>query len=240
MVPKLKIGCCGFPVTRDKYFDAFDMVELQRPFYQPPENNIIEGLRDAAPEGFEFSLKAWQLITHEPKSPTYRELKQKIPESKAENYGSFKPTDEVFAAWDRTREIAKILNATHVVFRCPPSFVPSSGNKRNLEMFFSSILRQKIVLAWEPGGNWEASDVKAICKDLHLVHVVDPFRARSEYGGMRYYRLHGIGDEKYKYTAKNLTTLKKLAIKRKNAYFMFNNTRMYDDAMALKELLAAE
>jgi uncharacterized protein YecE (DUF72 family) len=35
-----------------------------------------------APKEFEFTIKACQLITHDPKSPTYRKAGITIPESK--------------------------------------------------------------------------------------------------------------------------------------------------------------
>jgi hypothetical protein len=67
-------------------------------------------------EGFEFTLNARQLITHEPSSPTYRKLKTTILTGKTESYGSFRPTPEVFAAWESTLVCARALEARIVVF----------------------------------------------------------------------------------------------------------------------------
>jgi uncharacterized protein YecE (DUF72 family) len=36
----IKVGCWGFPVAKIKYFDEFDIVELQQTFYQPPESSL--------------------------------------------------------------------------------------------------------------------------------------------------------------------------------------------------------
>jgi len=33
----VRIGCCGFPIARNKYYKTFPVVEVQRTFYQPPE-----------------------------------------------------------------------------------------------------------------------------------------------------------------------------------------------------------
>ena len=244
---QVKIGCCGFPVSKVKYFEAFKVVELQQTFYQPPENRLIEKWLEESPSDFEYTLKAWQLITHEPKSPTYRKLKIKIHTSKKKNYGFFKHTDEVFSAWERTREIAEILDARIIVFQCPPSFRPTKENKQNLEKFFSSIKRKRFILAWEPRGEWAGKEIKAICKELDLVHVVDPFQAVTTYGMIRYYRLHGIGGYRYKYTKEDLARLKKLAEEESGStkssqgnsiavYFMFNNVYMYEDALSFKRL----
>jgi uncharacterized protein YecE (DUF72 family) len=61
----MKTGCCGFPKARKVYYDSFKVVEVQQTFYQPPALKTIEKWRAQAPGDFEFTLKAWQLITHE-------------------------------------------------------------------------------------------------------------------------------------------------------------------------------
>lgn len=95
---QIQIGRCGFPAAEDEYYKNFNVVEIQQTFHQPPEQKAALKWREQAPEGFEFTLKAWQLITHEPSSPTYRRSKFSIPESKKKNHGFFKPTAEVLEA----------------------------------------------------------------------------------------------------------------------------------------------
>jgi len=34
---KIKIGCCGFPTSKEKYYKDFKAVEIQKTFYQPPQ-----------------------------------------------------------------------------------------------------------------------------------------------------------------------------------------------------------
>ncbi len=233
----LKIGCCGFPVSKKRYYREFGVVEIQQTFYQPPEVSLAEKWRREAPEGFEFTLKAWQLITHDPKSPTYKRLKQKIPEDEKRNYGSFKCTDEVMSAWEKTKEIARALEARIIVFQCPPGFEPTDENKKNLQSFFSSIERDGYIFAWEPRGRWVREDIEPICKDLDLVHVVDPFKSSPLYGKIAYYRLHGIGGYRYRYTKGDLERLKGFIKKGKDCYFMFNNVYMFDDALEFKKLI---
>ncbi len=232
----IKIGCCGFPVSRARYFGSFQVVELQQTFYQVPKISLAEKWHDESPSDFEYSLKAWQLITHEPKSPTYKKLKMRIPSSKEKNYGSFKPTEEVLLAWERTREIAAALEARVIVFQCPASFEPKRENLNNLKRFFTSVKREEFIFAWEPRGRWSEKEVESICRELDLIHIVDLFQARPAYGKIRYYRLHGRGGYKYKYTLEDLTQLKEEAKEEKDAYFMFNNVYMYEDALAFKKL----
>jgi len=132
----LKIGCCGFPTSKEKYFENFSVLEIQQTFYQIPEKKTIEKWKKESPEDFEYTLKAWQLITHSPSSPTYRKLRLKIESEKLENYGFFKPTNEIFFSWQETDEITQILKSKVIVFQCPVSFKPEKENLENLKKFF--------------------------------------------------------------------------------------------------------
>ncbi len=233
----IKIGCCGFPVSRMLYFEVFPAVEIQQTFYQPPRVSLVLKWRQEAPAGFEFTMKAWQLITHEPKSPTYKKLKTKIPKSKEEHYGSFKPTEEVQAAWETTREIADALSVKVIIFQCPASFEPDQENRKNLKLFFSHIKRGEHILAWEPRGKWLPQDIESICRELDLVHVVDPFISGQTYGGILYYRLHGKDGYRYRYTLDELQRLKGCLRKEKTCYVMFNNAYMFENATEFKALV---
>src|SRR5690606_5830492 len=105
---------------------------------------------------FEFTIKAWQLITHEPKSPTYRRLRAHVPRNRRDRYGSFRPTDEVLAAWQTTRDAAKALHSRVIIFQCPASFTATDSNIANMRAFFHAIRADAadFVLGWEPRGNW--------------------------------------------------------------------------------------
>ena len=65
-------------------------VEVQHTFYQPPRVETLAKWRAEAPRGFEFTIKAWQLITHQPSSPTYRRLKRALTEEEREGAGAFR------------------------------------------------------------------------------------------------------------------------------------------------------
>jgi len=92
MQRKVLIGTSGFGIGRSKYVQQFRCVEVQHTFYQPPRISTLERWRAEAPDDFEFVLKAWQLITHDAKSPTYRRLKRKLSEVEKEQAGYFRPT----------------------------------------------------------------------------------------------------------------------------------------------------
>lgn len=238
MTEKVKIGCCGFPVRKDKYYQNFNLVEVQKTFYQPPNTTTAEKWRKEAPPNFEFTLKAWQLITHLPSSPTYRKLTHQIPDDLKETYGFFKPTENVLSAWKKTREIALILKAEIIVFQCPASFIPNKDNKKNLMEFFQKIKRENFTFVWEPRGKWKEEEIKSICKDLNLIHCVDPFKDKPAVRGkINYFRLHGKGGYRYRYTDGELQYLKKLCTNAPITYVMFNNVYMFQDALRFKDIL---
>ncbi len=227
------VGCCGWTEAQTKYVEDFDVIEIQTTFYQPPANAVAQRWKAIAPAGFRFCMKAWQLITHTPSSPTYRRLKSGISDSEKELYGSFRPTDQVMLAWERTREIAAILGAEVIVFQCPASFLPHRENLRNLNTFFRGIDREGRMLAWEPrGAEWSDMLIRDLCARNNLIHCVDPFDRDSVYGDSLYWRLHGRGGYRYRYTDGDLAEIEnKLNALPKPGYVMFNNMSSREDAL---------
>jgi uncharacterized protein YecE (DUF72 family) len=226
---KLRVGCCGFPMAHAAYYERFPVVEVQQTFYQPPRIATLERWRAEAPEGFEFTLKAWQLITHEPSSPTYRRLRIPIASGRHERYGAFRPTPEVFAAWENTLVCARALQAGIVVFQSPASFTPTPHHMENLQEFFAKLRNTPHGprLAWEPRG-WPLEQAATICQELGLVRVVDPFQDAPPETGLRYLRLHGLTGYRYQYSDPDLERLR--AWCRCTTYCLFNNGSMAEDA----------
>jgi uncharacterized protein YecE (DUF72 family) len=233
----VRVGCCGWPVARARYFATFDLMEIQESFYNLPRRGTVEKWREAAPEGFEFVLKAPQLITHEPTSPTYRRLKIALSAAGKKRYGSFKPTAEVRAAWAETLALARALRSRIVLFQCPASFSPTPAHIANLTGFFGAVERDGLAFAWEPRGDWSDADVKALCRRFRLIHCVDPFQRTPAWGEPAYFRLHGKGGYHYKYSDAELQELRTLLKPFRGAYVLFNNTEMFDDARRFRNLL---
>lgn len=232
----MKIGCCGFPVRKEKYVKNFDVVELQQTFYHPPELMTAKKWREEAPSDFEFCLKAWQLITHPSTSPTYRKLRTTIPKEKANRYGNFRPSSEVMAAWEKTKEIAQTLKARIIVFQSPASFQPTTENKRSMRRFFEPLDRGSFLLGWESRGKWKPEEIQELCQELNLIDIVDPFNRLPVTEDIYYLRLHGIGGYRYRYTEDDLQKLKGWAEKvGEDVYVMFNNIYMFEDALRLKQ-----
>lgn len=233
----LRIGCCGFPGGRRGYFSRFKTVEIQQTFYQPPLVDTARRWRREAPPDFEFTLKAWQLITHPAQSPTYSRTRLEIHPEEAEKYGFFRPTPEVREAWRRTREIAKALRARVVVFQSPAQFGETQANVDNLRAFFQGLERD-FIMVWEPRGGWQQATVRRLCRELDLVHCVDPFTAERQWGEPAYYRLHGHPHYRRHYSEQELGRLRDLVAEHR-AYVLFNNITMYEDALRFGRLLGA-
>lgn len=234
-MPQVKVGCCGFPKGRKVYFSQFSLVEVQQTFYKPPALETALKWRREALENFEFSLKAWQLITHPASSPTYQKAGVKIAPDQAKNYGFFKPSDQVFEAWLKTWEVAKALRARVIVFQCPPRFTDTAENVENMRAFFSKVNREDFLFVWEPRGDWEERNIASLCRELDLVHCVDPLVTKPAYGKTKYFRLHGGPRYQHQYSDEELEKLKRLT--EDDTYVLFNNVTMYQDALRLLQLI---
>jgi uncharacterized protein YecE (DUF72 family) len=245
MKTKAAIGTSGFGIARSKYVQTFSCVEVQHTFYQPPKISTLERWREEAPPDFEFVLKAWQLITHDAKSPTYRRLKRQLSEREKQEAGYFRPTAIVDEAWEVTLACANALRAKTILFQCPASFKQTDENIANLEAFFSKLNRERspaqFNFCWEPRGKWDPKIVKRLCRDLNLWHVVDPFESKSITPRHCYFRLHGKGGWRYEYDESELRELVAMlptsSTKRRPTYVFFNNVRMTHDALGFRTIV---
>ena len=191
----LRVGLCGWQTSQAVYYQNFDLIEINSSFYKLPQTKTAQRWREQAPKDFMYTMKALQVITHEPYSPTYAKGGLDIPGSEWKFYGSFRPSPQVHAGWMKTLEIARILRAPAVVFQCPAQFTPTKEHISNLRAFFTSIERDNILCAWEPRGpEWSTELVHDLCRELDLFHCLDPFLGVPAFGSPRYFRLHGSPD----------------------------------------------
>ncbi|RLF07651.1 MAG: DUF72 domain-containing protein [Thermoprotei archaeon] len=246
----VKVGCCGWAVKggMKKYFETFDLIELQSTFYKLPSVETAKRWREEAPQNFTYTMKAWQAITHPPTSPTWRKSGLKISSEAYEKYGFLKPTNENYEAWDKSIEIAKILKCSVLVIQLPPSFVKNNENIMNIKTFMNSVERpQSLEIGIEfRHESWDLETVKSLCEELNLIHIIDPFKqnlARTT-SQIIYYRLHGLGQRAYvyDYSISELEQLYEKWVKpyerEKEVYVLFNNTNMAADALDFKKIIA--
>lgn len=254
----IKVGTCGYSYYNpgedwkeeyksklQAFSDEFECCEINKTFYKLPMVKTTKRWRKEVFDDFEFTMKAWQAITHPTSSPTWKEKqKEKLSESEKENYGWFKPNEEVIEAWKETKNRAKALDAEVIVFQTPPSFDCSQENIENLYGFFEKITRDNIKPAWEPRGNWKENKevVRDVCNSLDLIHVVDLMREKPlSDSELCYFRLHGLNENKYNYdydySDQELDEIAKKLFKsdrnHEKIYCMFNNYNMYKNALDL-------
>lgn len=224
----IKIGCCGFPVGRKRYYRELSLMEVQKSFYGGLSKEVVKKWREEAPVQFEFTLKASQVITHPPESPTYRRYKGSLRDK---DVGYFRPSQSVFNAFNESKSLAQILRAKIILFQTPKSFTPEKENISNLRRFFSTVERENFLFVWEPRGEWESELIKELSEELDLIHCVDPFVSKPVGGRLLYLRLHGGRGYRHKYTEEELKPLLQwIKDTSKETYLLFNNIYMWDDA----------
>lgn len=219
---RVHVGLCGFTINAADYFATYDCLEVQQTFYEPPSKLTMNRWRDQASDEFIFTIKAWQIITHRSTSTTYRRLKTEVDRTEC---GAFQVNGTVMKAWKVTRDCARLLRARAILFQCPASFKPTDENIGNMRRFFGEIERMKGVdYLWEPRGAWPDEVLADVCRELDLVHTVDPFLRDTVTPELTYWRLHGIGSA---YRAYNDEELRALAARvpkdNRETYVMFNN-----------------
>ena len=237
---KILVGTCGFAESHRKLFGEFDILEVQQTFYQPPRLATAERWRSEAPEDFVFTLKAWQLITHEAHSPTYRRVREKLTDSELAQAGSFRWNPVTRMAWERTRAIAEALQAGAVLFQTPSSFLPTARNLERIHRFFEDLDRGTLRLVFEPRGEaWTDGILRPLLRSLRLIHAVDPFLRRPLERGLRYFRLHGrpAYHYHYRYSDEELLELRQMMSGSWPHWVLFNNHRMVEDARRFRSLV---
>ncbi len=240
MQAEIRVGVCGFPEAKSKLFQDFQILEIQQTFYQLPMRSTAKRWRMAAPGDFIFTLKAWQLITHEAHSPTYKRLKITLSQEEKEQAGSFKWNKLTQKAWQQTAEIAQALGASAIIFQTPRSFEPCQENLSRIRYFLDHIDRQGLLLVFEPRGDaWTNEILLPLVKELELIHGVDPFLRSPVSQGLNYFRLHGkpAYHYHYRYSREDFQFLtEKVAFDRPN-WVLFNNSHMAEDARRFLEFL---
>jgi uncharacterized protein YecE (DUF72 family) len=184
-------------------------------------------------------MKGWQVITHRGTSRTYRRLVSPFTEAQRVEAGAFRVNATVMAAWRRTLECAAILRATGILFQCPASFHPTQENTDTMREFFGAIDRPPGVrLIWEPRGPWPPDLERDLCRELQLVHAVDPFVRKSQTPELLYWRLHGNRSHYARYTDDELRQIRDWLDEATaaDAYVLFNNVPRVKDIARFREL----
>ncbi|RMD78018.1 MAG: DUF72 domain-containing protein [Gammaproteobacteria bacterium] len=240
--PRVRVGPCGFPEARARLFRDFSILEVQASFYRPVPPATAARWRAEAPPGFLFTLKAWQLLTHEPSSPTYRRLGRPLSAAERRLAGGLRWNPVTRRAWAATLETARALGAAAVLLQLPASFDPRPAHLRRLRRFCEGAERGGMRLAVElRGPAWEDRLLRRLARELAFTPVVDPFLRPPPAPGLRYFRLHGLPAYRYayRYTDEDLARLRGLLRGPWPHWVLFNNVAMAEDARRFLRLLAS-
>jgi uncharacterized protein YecE (DUF72 family) len=246
---RVRVGLCGFSMAIEDYPLRFPVVEIQQTFYQPPRDETLRRWLAATPADFEFTIKAWQLVTHPGSSPTYRRMTRPLDPAEQAACGFFRESSVVAEGYARSLECARVLGATALLFQCPSSFRPENEHVENLRRFFTigpgAVRPAGIRFLWEPrGARWTsaAAEARDLARKLDLVLVVDPFVTPPDARSPVYWRLHGLGGARNSYSDGQLEDLAgRLAGAPEPppgpAYVMFNNLPRVGDAMRFRRMI---
>ncbi|HXZ98400.1 MAG TPA: DUF72 domain-containing protein [Candidatus Acidoferrum sp.] len=244
MTHLLRIGCCGpARLSLKTYSEKFDLVEIQSSFYRLPRLETAQRWRQTVPRKFEFTLKAFQGITHPAGSPTWRRNARAIQNVKPEEVGLLRLTDFTRRSWNETVEVANVLEAKVVVVQMPPSFEGNEANLHRIGEFFGTVETRMIPAIEFRHETWEdrLERVSDLMRGYNGLVVTDPLKMKVPDQLMQYHRLHGTdGFTNYKHRYSD-GELKQLMSKlgSKETYVLFNNLGMREDAERFSKLTAA-
>ncbi|MCW1301463.1 MAG: DUF72 domain-containing protein [Candidatus Nanoarchaeia archaeon] len=241
---KIHVGCCGIPGGLRKYSQLFRVVEINSTFYRLPKLETALKWRSQVPEDFVFCLKAFQGITHPITSPTWKRSGIKDYQKLGEKVGFLRTSKEVLKFWEDTIQICRALRARVCLLQLPASFKESSENRKAVKAFFSKVKRDRVSIALELRG-WDEDTFAALCKELDLIEVTDPFvRLPSYVKKVAYFRLHGSYNRgrinyNYRYSVGELRQLREKLneVKADEIFVLFNNTYMRESAESFLKLI---
>jgi uncharacterized protein YecE (DUF72 family) len=195
------------------------------------------------PRRFEFTLKAFQGITHPADSPTWRRNPRALENVKPEQVGLLRLTDFTYRWWKETVEVAKALEAKVLVVQMPPSFDGNETNLQRISNFFGAVETGIIPAVEFRHKTWtdKLEKVRDLLRDYNGMVVTDPLKMKVPDQVMQYHRLHGIdGFTNYAHRYSDVE-LKQLIRKlgSMETYVLFNNFAMREDAERFSKLTAA-
>ncbi len=224
----IRVGCCGYPVSKNSYYKEFNLVEINSTFYEYPKMALLEKWRKEAPKDFTFTVKAHQDISHKHR---------------------LEPNPECLKSFERMTEICQILGAQILLIQSPASFKPSREALMRMEEFFRRTGRLGLETVWESrGSGWEQPDVRTelanVLERVSVTHVTDSLKGMPAYiESIAYFRLHGLGPRKYYYQYskrelnKLVELLKAIEGEGKAVFALFNNLAMWEDGRRFQTYL---
>ena len=231
----IKVGCCGTSgLSLQMYSKEFDLLEVQRSFYELLKTDLANKWRNNVRLDFEFTMKVFQGITHPVESPTWRKYKKKIEGIDPNEVGLLRTTPFVKYCWEQSIEFAHVLKTKIVIIQLPPSLQYDTTGFGRLKTFFEFV-EPDLTCAIEFRHESWIPHISYILKNLRkwsIIVVSDPLKFNPPKQDVQYFRLHGMNgftNYRYVYTDQEIDKLI-IEAKKSNTYVLFNNISMLTDA----------
>jgi uncharacterized protein YecE (DUF72 family) len=219
-------------MSLDDYARGFPAIELQSTFYKLPMVSTAQRWRKVAPN-LVFTLKAFQGVTHPADSPTWKSKKELKGVDPAE-VGLLRISKFTRGVWEKTEELADILDAKVIVIQLPPKYDYSSRNVARLRTFLSTVSTSRIPAVEFRHKSWldKFHEASGAIAPWGGILVTDPLKVDPPNQPLQYHRMHGrdgFVNYRYKYTINELEQLEQ-RVEKSKAYVFFNNLTMEEDA----------
>ncbi|WP_261810018.1 DUF72 domain-containing protein [Levilactobacillus humaensis] len=252
------IGGEDRPVTLSEYAGNFPIVELDTPFYGIPRESTVANWQAAVPEGFQYILKANQIMTQHDQRAT--------PATTAERVTAFDDFKRAVAPLVAHQQLQTVL------FQFPPYFNRTTANIQYLRDVRVQMEQLPVAVEFRSPSWFETpgmtKDVTDYLQSLHLTNVITdephnlnngiPLVTTVTTSELAVIRLHGRNKEGwfnqganwrktrtlYRYSEAELqevaALVKQVATQAQNVCVIFNNNSGKDaapNAQRLQEIL---
>jgi uncharacterized protein YecE (DUF72 family) len=225
MAEIVHVGCADLPhgVGWDRYFSKLGFVETSVLTRNNARPSVLAKWRAAAPGPGAFGVIA--------------------PEITSNPLGVARGLDQVGTA-------LKTLEAGALVFRTPPSFTPSSGNRELLKRLFSEVVTADAtgtaVRVWQPDGLWDTRTAVKLATELGVVFGCDPlvrdqtrdppdFFATLDVPDV-YFRVTGLGRGGRRLASSQVDELVEITGAYERAWVVFATVDSLSDAVRFQKL----
>ena len=166
------------------YSEVFNFVEVNCTFYEYPNSVTVKYWRQTVPEGFTFSVRCHQDLTH------------RI---------GLKPVDDAYYVLSRMVAYCDVLDAPFLVLETPSRYILNQEEVDRARDFFSSINLRGVRLVWEIRAPISPI-VLDLMRDFNIVQCVDLSKEKASLkSDIIYSRLFGKGKHnRYQFTDKEL------------------------------------
>jgi len=222
------------------YARRFPAIELQSTFYRLPMVSTVDRWRKTAPNLI-FTLKAFQGITHPADSPTWRRSRKELEGVDPTEVGFLRISKFTRSAWEKTEQLAEILDAKAIVIQLPPKYDYNTKNISRLRRFLSSVSTRRIPAVEFRHTSWfsRLQEARTAVAPWDGIVVTDPLKVDPPNQPSQYHRMHGsdgLVNYRHRYTNEELERLGR-SVGGKKAFVFFNNLTMKEDAESFLRIM---